>query len=116
MCVRACVYAVKLLFVSICRSFWDCGSVALDDISLSLGDCELKTGERSRSEPIHLPSTQRVPFASPWRPSLFGSNTEAYIRGEKNTHLHLSVTSFLTHTSQDGKHGTPGVIQISSIG
>ncbi|CAL8387057.1 unnamed protein product [Boreogadus saida] len=42
----------KLLFVSICRSFWDCGSVALDDISLSLGDCELKAG-LSLSVPGH---------------------------------------------------------------
>nr|XP_020470784.1 MAM domain-containing protein 2-like [Monopterus albus] len=31
----------KLVFISTCRSFWDCGAVALDDISVSLGDCEL---------------------------------------------------------------------------
>lgn len=34
----------KVVFVSVCRSLWDCGSVALDDISLSLGHCELSTG------------------------------------------------------------------------
>uniref|UniRef100_UPI003AAF88F1 MAM domain-containing protein 2-like n=1 Tax=Centroberyx gerrardi TaxID=166262 RepID=UPI003AAF88F1 len=34
----------KLVFVSTCRNFWDCGSVALDDISVSLGDCELTAG------------------------------------------------------------------------
>ncbi|XP_010778530.1 MAM domain-containing protein 2-like, partial [Notothenia coriiceps] len=34
----------KVVFVSTCKSFWDCGSVALDDISLSLGDCELTEG------------------------------------------------------------------------
>lgn len=34
----------KVLFVSVCRSLWDCGSVALDDISLVLGHCELSTG------------------------------------------------------------------------
>ncbi|XP_054468444.1 MAM domain-containing protein 2-like [Anoplopoma fimbria] len=34
----------KVVFVSTCRSFWDCGSVALDDISVSLGDCELTAG------------------------------------------------------------------------
>lgn len=34
----------KVLFVSVCRSLWDCGSVALDDISLALGHCELTTG------------------------------------------------------------------------
>ncbi|CAG5867178.1 MAM domain-containing protein 2-like [Menidia menidia] len=34
----------KMVFVSTCRSFWDCGSVALDDITLSLGDCELTEG------------------------------------------------------------------------
>lgn len=41
----------KVAFVSTCRSFWDCGSVALDDISLSLGDCELTTGLLSSSLP-----------------------------------------------------------------
>uniref|UniRef100_A0A3Q3WTH4 MAM domain-containing protein n=1 Tax=Mola mola TaxID=94237 RepID=A0A3Q3WTH4_MOLML len=30
-----------VLFVSNCRSVWDCGSVALDDISVSQGDCSL---------------------------------------------------------------------------
>uniref|UniRef100_A0A3Q2FRF9 MAM domain containing 2 n=1 Tax=Cyprinodon variegatus TaxID=28743 RepID=A0A3Q2FRF9_CYPVA len=34
----------KMAFVTTCRSFWDCGSVALDDISLNLGDCELTAG------------------------------------------------------------------------
>ncbi|XP_070706664.1 MAM domain-containing protein 2-like [Pempheris klunzingeri] len=43
----------KVVFVSTCRSFWDCGSVALDDISLSLGDCELTAGELSSSLPGH---------------------------------------------------------------
>ncbi|KAM4634399.1 MAM domain-containing protein 2-like [Polymixia lowei] len=37
-------HPAKLVFVSTCRSFWDCGSVALDDIRLSLGDCELTAG------------------------------------------------------------------------
>ncbi|KAK5851702.1 hypothetical protein PBY51_023237 [Eleginops maclovinus] len=31
----------KVVFVSTCKSFWDCGSVALDDISVSLGDCSV---------------------------------------------------------------------------
>lgn len=39
------VPAVQVVFVSTCRSFWDCGSVALDDISVSLGDCELTAGK-----------------------------------------------------------------------
>ncbi|XP_049909646.1 MAM domain-containing protein 2-like [Epinephelus moara] len=43
----------KVVFVSTCRSFWDCGSVALDDISMSLGDCELTTGLLSSSLPGH---------------------------------------------------------------
>ncbi|XP_072215625.1 MAM domain-containing protein 2 [Excalfactoria chinensis] len=30
----------KVVFVSWCKSFWDCGLVALDDISLSLGSCQ----------------------------------------------------------------------------
>ncbi|XP_059214570.1 MAM domain-containing protein 2-like [Centropristis striata] len=41
----------KVVFVSTCRSFWDCGSVALDDISLSLGDCELTAGSLLSSLP-----------------------------------------------------------------
>ncbi|KAK2888543.1 MAM domain-containing protein 2-like isoform X2 [Channa argus] len=46
---------VKVVFVSTCRSFWDCGSVALDDISVSLGDCDLTTvaGMLSSSLPGH---------------------------------------------------------------
>uniref|UniRef100_A0A8C3ASD4 MAM domain containing 2 n=1 Tax=Cyclopterus lumpus TaxID=8103 RepID=A0A8C3ASD4_CYCLU len=43
----------KVVFVSTCRSFWDCGSVALDDISVSLGDCELTAGLLSWSLPGH---------------------------------------------------------------
>uniref|UniRef100_A0A8C8RFM0 MAM domain containing 2 n=1 Tax=Pelusios castaneus TaxID=367368 RepID=A0A8C8RFM0_9SAUR len=30
----------KVVFVSWCKSFWDCGLVALDDISVSLGSCQ----------------------------------------------------------------------------
>ncbi|XP_025058779.1 MAM domain-containing protein 2 isoform X2 [Alligator sinensis] len=30
----------KVVFVSWCKSFWDCGHVALDDISVSLGSCQ----------------------------------------------------------------------------
>ncbi|XP_022059717.2 MAM domain-containing protein 2-like [Acanthochromis polyacanthus] len=43
----------KVVFVSTCRSFWDCGSVALDDISLSFGDCELTAGSSSSPLPGH---------------------------------------------------------------
>ncbi|KAI3361945.1 hypothetical protein L3Q82_012299, partial [Scortum barcoo] len=43
----------KVVFVSTCRSFWDCGSVALDDITVSLGDCELTAGSLSTSLPGH---------------------------------------------------------------
>uniref|UniRef100_A0A673AEX8 MAM domain containing 2 n=1 Tax=Sphaeramia orbicularis TaxID=375764 RepID=A0A673AEX8_9TELE len=39
----------KVVFISTCRSVWDCGSVALDDISMSLGDCELTAGLSSVS-------------------------------------------------------------------
>uniref|UniRef100_A0A8C6TNW7 MAM domain containing 2a n=1 Tax=Neogobius melanostomus TaxID=47308 RepID=A0A8C6TNW7_9GOBI len=31
----------KVVFVSLCRTFWECGSVALDDISVSVGDCQI---------------------------------------------------------------------------
>uniref|UniRef100_A0A671RKR9 MAM domain-containing protein 2-like n=1 Tax=Sinocyclocheilus anshuiensis TaxID=1608454 RepID=A0A671RKR9_9TELE len=34
----------KVTFVSICRNFWDCGLVSLDDISVTLGDCRVTTG------------------------------------------------------------------------
>lgn len=40
-CLSPCL---QVVFVSTCRSFWDCGSVALDDISVKLGDCELTAG------------------------------------------------------------------------
>lgn len=43
----------KVVFVSTCRSFWDCGSVALDDIAVSLGDCQLTAGSLSASLPGH---------------------------------------------------------------
>lgn len=45
----------KVVFVSTCRSFWDCGSVALDDITVSLGDCELTAaaGSLASSLPGH---------------------------------------------------------------
>ncbi|KAF7665063.1 hypothetical protein LDENG_00156050, partial [Lucifuga dentata] len=43
----------KVVFVSTCRSSWDCGSVALDDISVSLGDCELSAGLLLLSVPGH---------------------------------------------------------------
>ncbi|XP_036383840.1 MAM domain-containing protein 2a [Megalops cyprinoides] len=34
----------KVVFVSICKNFWDCGLVALDDITVSLGDCRVSAG------------------------------------------------------------------------
>lgn len=43
----------KVVFVSTCRSFWDCGSVALDDISFTFGDCELTAGSLSSPLPGH---------------------------------------------------------------
>ncbi|KAI1904928.1 hypothetical protein AGOR_G00010730 [Albula goreensis] len=36
--------ATKVVFVSICKNFWDCGLVALDDIRVTLGDCSLSSG------------------------------------------------------------------------
>ncbi|XP_053196560.1 MAM domain-containing protein 2-like [Scomber japonicus] len=41
----------QVVFVSTCRSFWDCGSVALDDINMSLGDCDLPAGLLTLSLP-----------------------------------------------------------------
>ncbi|KAJ7988431.1 hypothetical protein DPEC_G00323480 [Dallia pectoralis] len=34
----------RAVFVSSCRNFWGCGSVALDDISVTPGDCEFTAG------------------------------------------------------------------------
>ncbi|XP_056602993.1 MAM domain-containing protein 2-like isoform X4 [Triplophysa dalaica] len=34
----------KVAFVSICRNFWDCGLLSLDDISVTLGDCRVAPG------------------------------------------------------------------------
>ncbi|XP_056888182.1 MAM domain-containing protein 2a isoform X2 [Takifugu flavidus] len=34
----------KLVFASICRNFWECGLVAIDDITVSLGDCQITAG------------------------------------------------------------------------
>lgn len=34
----------QLVFASICRSFWECGLVALDDITVTLGDCKITAG------------------------------------------------------------------------
>uniref|UniRef100_A0A667XSI4 MAM domain containing 2a n=1 Tax=Myripristis murdjan TaxID=586833 RepID=A0A667XSI4_9TELE len=34
----------KVVFVSICKNFWDCGLVAIDDITVSLGDCQITAG------------------------------------------------------------------------
>ncbi|KAK5870553.1 hypothetical protein PBY51_003492 [Eleginops maclovinus] len=34
----------KVVFVSICKNFWECGLVAIDDITVSLGDCQMTTG------------------------------------------------------------------------
>lgn len=47
-------FAVQVVFISTCRSFWDCGSVALDDISVNLGDCELTAGTNLQ----HVPNNQ----------------------------------------------------------
>ncbi|KAL2087378.1 hypothetical protein ACEWY4_016206 [Coilia grayii] len=36
--------SAQVVFVSTCKSFWNCTSVALDDISMSLGDCAPPAG------------------------------------------------------------------------
>ncbi|CAL1615566.1 unnamed protein product [Knipowitschia caucasica] len=33
----------KVVFVSLCKTFWECGSVGLDDISVRVGDCQVTT-------------------------------------------------------------------------
>ncbi|XP_006734291.1 MAM domain-containing protein 2, partial [Leptonychotes weddellii] len=32
-------YPMEVVFMSLCKSFWDCGLVALDDITIELGSC-----------------------------------------------------------------------------
>ncbi|KAF3851606.1 hypothetical protein F7725_013378 [Dissostichus mawsoni] len=34
----------KVVFVSICKNFWECGLAAIDDITVSLGDCQMTAG------------------------------------------------------------------------
>ncbi|XP_018555189.1 MAM domain-containing protein 2a isoform X1 [Lates calcarifer] len=34
----------KVVFVSICKNFWECGLVAIDDITVSVGDCQITAG------------------------------------------------------------------------
>ncbi|KAM9393781.1 MAM domain-containing protein 2a [Pholidichthys leucotaenia] len=34
----------KVVFVTICRNFWECGLVAIDDITVGLGDCQISPG------------------------------------------------------------------------
>ncbi|XP_064792750.1 MAM domain-containing protein 2a [Oncorhynchus masou masou] len=34
----------KVVFVSICKNLWDCGQVALDDITVTIGDCRITAG------------------------------------------------------------------------
>ncbi|KAM6953989.1 MAM domain-containing protein 2a [Aplochiton taeniatus] len=40
----------KVVFVSICKNFWDCGLVAIDDITVTLGDCRI-TADMASSLP-----------------------------------------------------------------
>ncbi|XP_031414434.1 MAM domain-containing protein 2-like [Clupea harengus] len=37
-------HSTQVVFVSTCKSFWNCSSVGLDDISMSLGDCASPSG------------------------------------------------------------------------
>ncbi|XP_067886682.1 MAM domain-containing protein 2a isoform X2 [Heterodontus francisci] len=34
----------KIVFVSVCKNFWNCGKVALDDVTVSQGDCRIPGG------------------------------------------------------------------------
>lgn len=34
----------QVVFASICTNFWECGLVAIDDITVSMGDCQIKAG------------------------------------------------------------------------
>ncbi|XP_046872022.1 MAM domain-containing protein 2a isoform X1 [Hypomesus transpacificus] len=36
----------KAVFVSICKNFWDCGLVAIDDITVTIGDCRITEGRK----------------------------------------------------------------------
>lgn len=35
------IWAMKVVFISTCKNIWSCGSVGLDDIKVTLGDCAL---------------------------------------------------------------------------
>ncbi|XP_053181592.1 MAM domain-containing protein 2a [Scomber japonicus] len=46
----------KIVFVSICKNFWECGLVAIDDITVSLGDCQITAGRRLTKTYNSLPA------------------------------------------------------------
>lgn len=35
------IWVMKVVFISTCKNVWSCGSVGLDDIEVTLGDCAL---------------------------------------------------------------------------
>ncbi|KAM7417005.1 hypothetical protein PAMA_018877 [Pampus argenteus] len=81
----------KIVFVSICENFWECGLVAIDDITVSLGDCQITAGS--------LPGQCN-----------FESGDCAYIQDEKDKADWLRVRGH-TPTSYTGPKGdhTTGV-------
>uniref|UniRef100_A0AAY4C702 MAM domain-containing protein n=1 Tax=Denticeps clupeoides TaxID=299321 RepID=A0AAY4C702_9TELE len=80
---------VKIVFVTICRNFWDCGLVALDDITVTLGDCQVAVG------PLRPPTGQ----------CNFELGDCGYIQ-EKNLHRHNWIrTRGQTPTSYTGPRG-----------
>ncbi|XP_023253312.1 MAM domain-containing protein 2 isoform X1 [Seriola lalandi dorsalis] len=34
----------KVVFVSICKNLWECGLIAIDDITVNVGDCQITSG------------------------------------------------------------------------
>lgn len=42
-----CFNVSQIVFVSICTNLWECGLVAIDDITVNLGDCQITTGKKA---------------------------------------------------------------------
>lgn len=53
----------KVVFMSLCKSFWDCGLVALDDITVELGGCS-SPGYYMYIEASHMAYGQRAQLLS----------------------------------------------------
>lgn len=48
------VWVMKVVFISTCKNVWSCGSVGLDDIKVTLGDCTLLNKQGKQASLVTL--------------------------------------------------------------